>query len=205
MIVMRLAFVALAAFAAASDIDFVSTWRAPGTEPLNFAGRKVAGVFVIDDTNLRVSAEEALAREITARGPVGVASYRVIPKELLTDKEAARAWFERAGIAGLVVLRLVHTDTTKVYSSAVWVSGYYNYAWDYWGEAWGAVYPLGKAREERTFTVETVLYDLSKGAPVYACVTQVTDPKDVQSYVKELAKEIAKRLEKEGLAKRAPR
>jgi hypothetical protein len=202
MMLMRATLVALAALAAVTDIDFISTWRAPGAEPLNFGGRKVAAVFIIDDDNLRVSAEEALAREISARGPVGVAAYRIIPKELLKDKDQAKAWFERAQIAGLVALRLVHTDTNQVYSSAVWVSGYYNYAWDFWGQSWGAVYPLGQAREEKTFTVETLLYDLSKGTPIWAGVSRTTDPKDVQSYVKELAKDVAKKLQDEGLTQK---
>src|SRR5205085_4930325 len=136
-----LALAAVLAAAVPSDNDFVSTWRAPGTEPLNFAGKKVAAVLIIDDNNLRVSAEEALAREISARGPVGVPAYRIIPKEELSNKESARGWFERAGIAGLVVLRLVQTDTAKVYDSAIWVSGYYGYAWDYWGTSWASVYP----------------------------------------------------------------
>jgi hypothetical protein len=202
--VIKTSLVLIALLAAAGD-DFVSTWRAPGSEPLNFAGRKVAGVMIIDDNNIRVSAEEALAREITARGPVGVAAYRIIPKELLTDKDAAKAWFERAGIQGLVVLRLVKTDTAQVYSSAVWVSGYYNYAWDYWGTSWASVYPIGKAREEKTFTVETLLYDLSKGTLVWAGVSRTTDPKDVQSYVKGLAIDVVKRLQEEGLVRKGPR
>ncbi len=197
---MRTLFVLLMALAAAGP-DFVSTWRAPGTEPLNFAGRKVAAVVVLDDNNIRVSAEEALAREISARGPIGVPAYRILPKELMADKDAAKAWFERAGIQGLVVLRLVGTDTTKVYSSAVWVSGYYNYAWDYWGTAWASVYPLGKAREEKTFTIETLLYDLSRGAPIWAGVTRTTDPKDAQTYIKSLAIDVVKQLEKEGLVR----
>ncbi|HEY2432263.1 MAG TPA: hypothetical protein VGI12_06280 [Vicinamibacterales bacterium] len=190
---------------ASADLELLSTWRAPGSEPLNFGGRKVAAVVVLDDNNIRVSAEEALAREISARGPIGVPAYRILPKELLTDKDKASQWFTRAGIQGLVIMRLVHTDTTKVYSSAVWVSGYYNYAWDYWGNAWGAVYPIGKAREERSFTFETLLYDLSKGTPIWAGVTRATDPKDVQTYMKELAIEIGKQLEKEGLARKRPR
>jgi hypothetical protein len=203
--VLRTFVALLVALAALPDNEFLSTWRAPGTEPLNFAGRKVAAVLVIDDNNLRVSAEEALAREISARGPIGVPAYRILPKELLTDKDAAKAWFERAGIAGLVVLRLVQTDVNKVYSSAVWVSGYYNYAWDYWGAAWGAAYPLGKAREERSFTVETLLFDLSKGTPIWAGVTRTTDPKDVQSYIKGLTIDVVKKLESEGLVKKTPR
>jgi hypothetical protein len=187
------------------DNDFISTWRAPGSEPLNFAGRKVAAVLIVDDGNLRVSAEEALAREITARGPIGVPAYRIIPKEELSKKDAAKGWFERAGIAGLVVLRLVQTDTAKVYDSAIWVSGYYNYAWDYWGTSWASVYPLGKAREEKTITVETMLFDLTKGTPIWAGVTRTTDPKDVQSYIKGLTIDVVKKLENEGLVKKRPR
>ena len=191
-----------AAIAALAQNDFVSTWKAPGTVPLDFAGRKVAAVLIVDDTGLRVSAEEALAREISARGPTGVPAYRIIPKEELKKKDAAKGWFERAGIAGLVVLRPVDLETEKVYSSAVWASGYYNYAWDYWGTSWATVVPLGKGRDQRTLTVETALYDLSKGTPIWGAVTRTTDPKDVQSYVKQLAKDVVKQLEKEGLVRK---
>jgi hypothetical protein len=194
-----------AAFAALAQNDFVSTWKADGVTQINFAGRKVAAVLITDDTSLRVPAEEALARELTARGPTGVPAYRIIPKEELTKKDAAKGWFERAGIAGLVVLRPVKTETEKVYSSAVWVSGYYNYAWDYWGYGWANVVPIGKGRDQRTITVETMLYDLSNGTPMWAAVTRTTDPKDVQSYVKGLAKDVVKRLENEGLVRKGAR
>jgi hypothetical protein len=193
------------AFAAAAQNDFVSTWKAPGAAQLNFAGKKVAAVLIVDDNSLRVPVEEALAREITARGPAGVPAYRIIPKEELSKKDAAKGWFERAGVAGLVVLRPVKTETEKVYSSALWVSGYYNYAWDYWGYGWANVVPLGKGRDQRTITVETLLFDLSNGAPIWAGVTRTTDPKDIPSYVKLLAIDVVKQLEKEGLVRTTPR
>jgi hypothetical protein len=194
-----------AAPAGADKNEFITTWKAPGAEMLNFAGRKVAAVLIIDDNNLRVSAEEALAREVTARGSVGVPAYRIIPREELANKDAAKGWFERAGVQGLVVLRLVETEKQKVYSSSLWVSGYYGNAWDYWGYGWGSVYPIGKAREQRIITVETLLYDLSKGTPIWAAVTRTTDPKDVQAYVKELAIDVIKRLEKDGLVRKGPK
>jgi hypothetical protein len=193
-----------AAVAALAQNDFVSTWKAPGAAPIDFAGRKVAAVLVSDDNSLRVPAEEALAREISARGPVGVPAYRILPKELLADKNAAKQFFERAQIAGLVVLRPVNLETDKVYSSAVWVSGYYNYAWDYWGTSWATVIPLGKGRDQRTITVETALFDLTKGTPIWGAVTRTTDPKNVQTYVKGLAIDVVKQLEKEGLVRKRP-
>ena len=194
-----------AALAALAQNDFLSTWKADGVTRIDFTGRKVAAVLITDDNSLRVPAEEALARELTARGPVGVPAYRIIPKEELTKKDAAKGWFERAGVAGLVVLRPVKTETEKVYSSAVFVSGYYNYAWDYWGYGWANVVPIGKGRDQRTITVETLLYDLSNGTAMWAAVTRTTDPKDVQSYVKGLATDVVKRLEKDGLVTKRPR
>ena len=199
------ALAAASAVLAAASNEFLSTWRAPGAGQMNFAGRKVAAVLIADDDGLRVPAEEALAREITARGPNGVPAYRIIPKEEVRKKDAARGWFERAGVEALVVLRLVKTDTEKVYSSVVWSSGYYGYAWDYWDYGWASVYPIGKGRDRMTITVETLLYDLSKGTPIWAAVTRTTDPKDVQSYMKDLAIDLVKRLEKDGLVRKAAR
>ena len=192
-----------AALVASQSNDFISTWKAPGAETLNFTGRKVAAVLIVDDPDLRVSGEEALAREITARGPIGVPAYRIIPKEELKNKDSAKGWFERAGIQGLVVLRLVKTDKEKEYSAVVWSSGYYNYAWDYWGAGWASVYPIGKGRIATTITVETMLFDLSKGTPIWAAASRTTDPKDVQSYIKRLAGDVAKRLQQDGLISKA--
>jgi hypothetical protein len=191
------ALVLAAALAAAPHNEFLSTWRAPRATPLDFTGRKVAAVLVVDDHDLRVSAEEALAREITARGVTGVPAYRILPRELLTDPVAARTWFAKAEVQGLVILRLVKTDTQKVYSSVVWSSGYYGNTWDYWGYGWSTPYPIGKAREERIITVEVVLHDLAEAAPVWAAVARTTSPANVQSYVKLLTEDVVERLEKE--------
>jgi hypothetical protein len=197
---MRVTVIVLAAsLAAAASNEFISTWKAPGTGALDFAGRKVAAVLISDDQNLRVAAEEALAREITARGPIGVPGYRIIPREELANTHAAKGWFDRAGVRGLVVLRIVQTETEKVYSSAVWSSGYYTDAWDYWGNGWATVFPIGKAREQKTITVETLLYDLSAGTPVWAGVSRTTDPKNVQRYITGLAIDVVKALEKSGM------
>ena len=197
-----LSAVALTALIAQSN-DFISTWKAPGAGPTSFAGQKVAAVLIVDDHDLRVSGEEALAREISARGPVGVPAYRIIPKEELTNKDAAKGWFERAGVEGLVILRLVKTDKEKVYSSAIWSSGYYNYAWDYWGTGWATVTPIGKGRVETTITVETMVFDLKKGTPLWAAASRTTDPKDVQSYIKRLASDVVKQLQQAGLIVKA--
>src|SRR5262245_63815261 len=111
------AWVAAVVVAAGADNEFIRTWKAPGAGPLNFTGRKVAAVVIVDDASLQVAAEEALSREIAARGPSGVPAYRIIPRPELANKDSAKSWLEKAGVQGLVVMRLVDTDTRKTYSS----------------------------------------------------------------------------------------
>jgi len=196
---------ALSTTVPAAEQSLISTWKAPDAPPLDFAGKKVAALVIVDDEHLRVSAETELARQITARGPVGVAAHLMIPREELTDKDRAKGWFERGGVEGLVILRVVGTETQKVYSSYVWSSGYYAYAWDYYRYGWSTVTPIGKGRNETTITVETLLYDLKTGKPLWAGVSRATDPKDVASFIKKLAKDVGSSLEKQGLARKAAR
>jgi hypothetical protein len=196
------AWVAALTVAAGASNEFIRTWKAPGVGPLNFAGRKVAAVVIVDDESLQVAAEEALSREITARGPSGVPAYRIIPRPELANKESAKSWLEKAGVQGLVVMRVVGTDTRQTYSSVVFSSGYYGNAWDYWGYGWASVYPIGRGKTETTLTVETLLYDLSTGGPVWAGVSRTTNPKDHISFMESLATDIARELEKAGLSRK---
>jgi phage tail sheath gpL-like len=47
----------------AAKTKLTSTWVAPGTMPGSFAGKKVAALVISSDESLRVSGEEAPARE----------------------------------------------------------------------------------------------------------------------------------------------
>ena len=64
------------------------------------------------------------------------------------------------------------------------------------------MYPIGRGKTETTLTVETLLYDLSTGTPVWAGVSRTTNPKDHISFMKELAIDIGKQLEKAGLSRK---
>ena len=186
----------------AASSSLTSTWKAPGEGPLDFAGKKVVALVITADDSLRMSAEEALVREISARGPQGVASYRLIPREELTDKDKAKGWFDRSGAAGVVALRLVGQDQQRVYSAVVWSGGSYGNFYDYYGSSWATVTPIGTGHIETTLTVETLFYRVSDAKLLWAGVSQTTNPKDVGSFMKDLTKVVVKALEKEGLTKK---
>jgi hypothetical protein len=189
----------LVAGAAVQAAKFKSTWKAPDVDRLGFAGKKVAAVVVSDDQDLQVSAEEELARQLTALGLQGVPSYRVVPREILKEKGAARGFFERSGVQGLIVLRVVSADREVTYTPDVWVSTVYADPWSYYAYGWNSAIVGVNRREDLVVTVETLVYDLTKLKLVWAGVSEKTNPKGAQKLVKELVGNVVSEMRKEGL------
>jgi hypothetical protein len=170
--------------------EFSAVWKAPDVARLNFAGKKVAALVITDDQPLQMSAEEALGRELTALGVNATTTYRIVPREELKSAERAKSWYERAGVQGVVAFRPLARDTQREPSAVVWSSGYYQSFWGYWGYGWGNVYavPVGPGRTTTTFVVETLVYDLTRDALVWAATSQTRDPKNLQDFVEDLVK-----------------
>jgi len=169
---------------------------------VSFAGKKVAALVISNDMGLRVSAEEALVRELTARGMQPVAAYRIVPKEELGRADTARPWFEKNGVEGIVVLRPVSAETR--YTSNTWVSTNYSTLWGYYGYGWTVVYAPGSARQYTTAVVETTIYSVAKNQLLWAAVTESTN-RNLTDFVEELAKQTVTEMQKQGLAKSQPR
>ncbi len=92
---------------ACATTTFESTWKAPDAAPVRLAGKKVAAIFMSRDPATRRRAEDAMAREITARGAEGVPSYTVLSDADVRDEAAARAKLDEQGFSGTVVMRVV--------------------------------------------------------------------------------------------------
>jgi hypothetical protein len=182
-------------------VKFTSTFKSLDAGGTSFAGKKVAALVISNDLGLRVSAEEALVRELNGRGMQAVATYRIAPKEELARAETARPWFEKAGVEGIVVIRPLGTETRPAYNSGIWMTTNYNTFWGYYGYGWGAVYVAGPARKETVVTVETTIFSVSKNQLLWAAVTESTNPRDLQGFLAELSKETVKEMQKQGLAK----
>lgn len=201
-LVIALAIVTLLVGAVSAQAKFTSTWKAPGAQGVSFAGKKVVGLIIHDDMNLRMSAEEALARELTNRGLEGVAAYRLIPKEEIRDPKLVRAWFERAGAAGVVMMRLIDLTKEKIPSAVVWQSATYYDLWSYYPYSWGAVYEITPSRTEVKFIVETTVFDVAAGHMVWAGTSESANPKGVQVLVKDIVTAAGTEMRKEGLVRK---
>jgi hypothetical protein len=195
---LSLAGTALIGLAACASTSFVSTWKAPDATPLTNEGNKVAAIVMSQNEAARRAAEDALARELTARGAEGIPMYTLV-SDAEPDEATARAAFEKEGIAGAVVLRPVSKDQ-EVVGTPSYTGPYYGGFWGgYYGYGWGSPWGAGDIRTNTIVTVETLVYSLKQNKLVWAGQSQTTNPSQVDSFVREIVNAAAKEMQKEGL------
>jgi hypothetical protein len=180
-----------------ADAKFTTTWGAPDARTTTFTGKKVAALVVSEDLSLRMSGEEALARELAARGIQGIAAYRAIPAPELKNPDAAKAWFERDGVAGVVALKPVSQDKVKSYTPDIWATPYYSTFWGFYPYSWSTTYVIGSTATDTVVVVESLIYDVATGKLIWAGVSESTNPKSLQKLVADIVKEAAKKIEKQ--------
>ena len=198
--------VAFAAVLAAATVvaaapKFTSVWRSSDAGSVSFAGRKIAALVMSQDDSLRIPGEEALSKELIARGLQAVATYRIAPKEELQSAARAKPWFEKANVDGVVVLRPVGRESRTTYTPDMWVSPSYSSFWGYYGYGWGQAYLPGFVDHDTVVVVETTIYSVSRDQLLWAAVSETKDSKSLPAFVQDLVKASVKELQKQGLAK----
>ena len=184
---------------ACGTTTFTSTWKAPGTAPIDPVGKTVAAVFVSRDESKRRPAEDQLAADLTAHGAKGVAAYTILPDALRGDGEAARAALRAAGCNGAVIMRVVGKDQQINYTPGTVMPGYYRGFGPYWGYGWGAAYVPGTLTTDTIVSVETLVYSLAQDKLLWASTSRTTNPRNLDKLVNEVAVQTAKEMEKQGL------
>ena len=186
---------------ACSTTTFESTWRAPDAQPLRLEGSKLVATFLSKNPAIRRRAEDAMAREISARGAQGVPAYTVLSENEVKDQEASRTKLEGLGFAGAVVMRVVGRETQYNYEpGTVWVRPHYRHFWGgYWNWGWGAVYEPTYLTVDKIVKVETLVYSLRQDQLVWAGVSRTVDPAHIDDFIAELATAVSRQMAKDGL------
>jgi hypothetical protein len=179
-----LVFVGLAGTGVAAGPALKSVWKASDISKLEFAGKKIAALVITDDLSLQMSGEEALVRELSARGVTGVATYRIVPAEQLRSPEGARPWYERAGAQGVVAVRPVSRERSRSYRAVAW-GGYYQDFWSYYSYSWQSLSPVS-TKIDTIIVVEILVYDLGRNRLVWAATSDAKNPAGLQSFVADL-------------------
>ena len=197
--------VSTAAAFACSSTTFQSTWREPEAEPLRLAGSKVLAVFMSRNATIRRRAEDAMAREISARGAEGVPGYTVLADEETRDPETSRPKLERMGFAGVVTMRVAGRETQYTVTPSYWRGRpYYRSFWGgYWGWGWRSVYEPAYLQADKIVSVETLVYSLRQNKLVWAGMSRTVDPAQLETFIGDLAKAVTSQLEKDGLLRKS--
>jgi hypothetical protein len=185
--------------------DFVSSWKDPEATPLQVSGSKVAAIVMMADSSSRRAAEDALARELNARGAMGVPLYMIIPNDVDAKDEAkVKAALESGGFTGAVTMRPVSKDKEIVSTPVTYVGptyggfygGYYPYGW---GGAYGGAVAGGDIRTNTIVTIETLVYSLRQNKLVWGGQSKATNPSSVDKLIRETAEKTARELQRQGL------
>ncbi len=194
---------AAAMLAACASNDFVASWRAPDAQPLEVQGAKVAAVVMVNNEASRRVAEDKLAREISARGAVGVPMYVLYPDAQPSNEPQARSALEQAGVLGVVVMRPVSVEKEVVSTHVTYAAPIYRGYWGgYYGAGWGTPWGVADRGEIRTNTivqVETLVYSLRQNKLVWGGQSQLTNPASIDRTIERLAASAAEELHKQGL------
>ena len=101
-------------------------------------------------------------------------------------------------------MRPVSVDT-ETYTTGTWVTSHYSTLWGYYGYGWTSVYQPASARTQTVVVVETTIYSVPRNQLMWAAVSKTTNARDLRGFVDELATEMVKEMQKQGLARRQPR
>jgi hypothetical protein len=166
------------------------------------SGQKVLAFVLTKNAASRRAAEDALAREISAGGAQGIASYTLIPDAAASDEAKAKAQVEASGAQGVVVMRPVDTSKEVVATSTYAGPMYGPYWGGYYGYGWGGAWGGGVDVHTNTIvTVETLVYSIPQNKLIWAGQSNTTNPTKVDSFVKELATAARREMVKAGLLK----
>jgi hypothetical protein len=194
---------AVTLLACATRTTFNSTWKSPGAESSSLTGKRIAALILSEEEAISFAAEDALARDISAHGAVGVASYTILPKGLVRDQEKARELLAKAAVEGVVALRprarerSLTADLGTYWGgpryASFWGPGFWG-----WGRGWGGAHD-GYLRVDTVLVVEALVYSLPQGRLVWASQSQTMNPSQVGRFVHELSTRVGTEMQRQGL------
>ena len=188
-----IAFLCLALAGCAAP-GFRSTWTDPTASSITLMGRTVA-VFVIGiHEPSRRMAEDALVRELTARGALAIAGSALLPAPEASNPEAARPKLQLAGVEGTVALRVVARDQQISYFPPTF--------WGYWGVDWPSPSDPKAIRTDTVVWVEARVYSVVQDKALWVGESMSTNTTTVDAFVKELGAQAADGVQRAGLLRK---
>lgn len=183
------AIILLTGCRAATTVNTV--WKAP--EPPKEPFKTVLALVANASPAERRAGEDELVSSI--KSAPATASYTLIPDEDLKDREKVRAIIKQHGFDGVVVLRLVSSDTRTTYIPPTY--GAYTDPFAYRGPDF--TYRGGYTQTDTVVTVETSVYEVRHEQLIWAGSSQTYNPGSISDLVRQVARGAAEEVRRQGL------
>lgn len=185
---------------ACATTTFESSWRNPDAQPVAAQGKKVLAVFINEQESRRRSAESALARELTARGAIGVPAYSMFQPDQMRDTAYVRQRLASEQFEGVIAMRIIDRNQQTVTSPGYYSGGYYGGGYyGYHAYGMGAMYSPGYTYTESIYSVETLIFSIPQGKLIWAGVSETVNPSRMDEFVAELAEAVGNEMRNQGL------
>lgn len=175
---------------------FRTTWTEPAASSTSLAGRTVAAFVIGIYEPLRRTAEDALVRELTARGARALAGSTLLPAPEARHPEAARPKLQQAGVEGIVALRVVARNHHTPFFALRF--------WSYWGVDWPSPSDPNAVTMDTVVWVEARVYSVAQDKVLWVGESVSTNTTTVDAFVKDLAAQAAESVQRAGLLGRSP-
>jgi hypothetical protein len=173
-----------------------ATWRNP-----EFTGAPFSKLFVIGvgrNGDYRRLYEDSMVRALEAEGARAQASWALFPENDKLEAEKVMSAVSKGDFDAVVIARLLSVDDEVEYvpgkpptSSDLYMSGY--------NDAYAVNSDPGYYRTNIKYRVETALYSIRDGMPVWLARSDTVNPDSVGEIIESVSSGVAKRMKSEGL------
>jgi len=193
--------------ACSTTTEVTGSWKNPDVtlKPMN----TVLVTALTGRNNARQTVETDLANALQKDGIKSVRSLDILPPSFTSskepDKEALLKKIKGSNVDAILTVALIDQTTESHY-----VPGSYGYApmtrFGYYGRFWGyytnwypTLYSPGYYTEEKTYFLETNLYDAHTEELIWSAQSETYNPSSLDSFSKEFSATVLSEMKKDGL------
>jgi len=190
----------------ATSSMITGSWRDPAVDLKKYSRIFVA--VMTDNVPARQKVEDEIASSLTSLGLTSVKSIDVFPPNL-ASMEPKRSDLAMQKVAGtnsdaILTIALIDSKSESRYIPNVSVYpvntfGYYRTFGGYYDFWYGNLYNNSYYTTEKTYYIETNLYDVSTGKLVWSTQSESYNPGSLDSFLAGYKKAMAKQLKKDNL------
>lgn len=197
--------------ACGTTVHMTGTWKAPEAPVGGYHNMLVVSLSA--NAAARQMVEDRMVESLQKRGIVAGRGQDLFPPkfnpESDPDKTAATDKIKAAGYTAVLTVSLVNKESQSRYvpgtmSYAPYPAfGWYGRFWGYYGYMYGSVYSPGYYTTDKTYFLESNLYDLSQdGKLVWSGQSETYNPNSLESFAKAFAAKVTTALENAGLLRK---